>query len=311
MTTPSTFAALQPWAPPTLRSTPLERFLSGRLVQRARKQEGQPLDLAKARKSIPLLSADALVPRGVTRTRSHIHGVPTVRYTSGNSARGTVLYFHGGAYITGSPTEISAPTVAKGGPDIVSVDYRLAPEHPYPAAQDDAMTVYRGLLETVDPSKLIVQGDSAGGGLALTLVQAIAAAELPMPAAVVAAYPWGDLSLSGPSWTTNRDRDILVYSQIKTSALWYAGERKLTDPAVSPLFGSFEGFPPTYMMVGTADMLLDDARQLAARMESAGVDVLLDEFTDAPHGFNGVPTRMGRECNCRVLRVVDAVLPRR
>jgi monoterpene epsilon-lactone hydrolase len=289
----------------------VERALIAVLSRGARKKEGVPMDVAAGRASGAFLESDKLVPRGVVRTEEIIAGVPVVRSTSGSPDRGTVLYFHGGAYVTGSAKSVGVPVAAKGGPDVVSVEYRLSPEHPYPAGQDDAMAVYRALLETVEPERLMVMGDSAGGGLTLTLIQAVAAAGLPMPAAIVPIYPWGDLSASSPSWTSNKGRDILVHSQVGESARWYAGGRDLRDPLVSPMFGSFAGFPPTYMVVGTRDLLHDDAKFIEARMLEDGVAVRLDVFDRAPHGFNGVPTAGGRDCNRRIRLFIDAVLPPR
>jgi monoterpene epsilon-lactone hydrolase len=295
--------------PPAKKPTLVERILIALFVGRARKQEGQPMDVEGARKSGARIEAGMKPARGVTRTEEVIAGVPVVRSSSGNAARGTVLYFHGGAYVTGTAFGTGVPAAADGGPDVVSVAYRKAPEYAYPAAQDDALAVYQALLGEVGPSRLMVLGDSAGGGLLLTLLQGVAAAGLSMPAAAVPIYPWGDLSMSGASWTGNKERDILVHSQISTCARWYAGDLDLGDPLVSPLFGSFEGFPPTYMVVGTRDLLLDDARALESRMKKAGVPVRLDIFPDAPHGFNGVPTRAGKDCNARIRRFIDAVLP--
>jgi monoterpene epsilon-lactone hydrolase len=296
---------------PRHRPNLLERVLIASLSRGARKKEGVPMNVGADRAKGDFMTSDRLVPRGVKRTEEVIAGVPVVRSTSGSSDRGTVLYFHGGAYVTGSAKSIGVPVAAKGGPDVVSVEYRLSPEHPYPAGQNDAMAVYRSLLESVGPDRLMVMGDSAGGGLTLTLIQEVAAAGLPMPAGIMPIYPWGDLSASSPSWQSNKGKDILVHSQVSESARWYAGDLDLRDPLVSPMFGSFVGFPPTYMVVGTRDLLVDDAKYIERRMSQDGVPVRLDVFEGAPHGFNGVPTAGGRDCNRRIRRFIDAVLPPR
>lgn len=277
------------------------------LARGARRREDQPFDLEAARRES--MRFVPRVPKGITVTDERIAGVPVVRFSSGNAARGTVLAFHGGAYVLGDPRSLSIQAWKNGGPDVVSVDYRLAPEHPYPAAQDDALAVYRALVETVGADRMVVTGDSAGGGLALTLLQAVVAQGLPMAAALVAVFPWGDLSMSGPSSTRNKGRDILVKSEVTLSARWYAGERDLKDPAVSPLFGSFAGFPRTYMPIGSRDLILDDARRIAARMLADGVDVHLDVFPGAPHGFNAVPFAGSRQANARARAVIDEALP--
>ncbi|CAM5277584.1 alpha/beta hydrolase [Streptomyces atroolivaceus] len=257
------------------------------------------------------MAARFRLPRGTQSAEERIAGVPVVRFSSGGCDRGTVLAFHGGAYMLGTAHVLSIPVAKDGGPDVVSVGYRLSPEHPYPAAQDDAMAVYRALLETVGAARVAVMGDSAGGGLALTLLQAAAAEGLAMPRALVAVHPWADLSLSGASSTANAGRDVLVRSELEQAADWYARERDLQDPSVSPLFGSFERFPRTYIAVGTRDLLLDDSRRVASRMRDQGVDVRLDVFPGAPHGFNAVPLAQGRQCNARARGFIEAgLLPR-
>jgi monoterpene epsilon-lactone hydrolase len=293
------------------RSGPFGRFLTGVLVGNARKRDGKPFDVVLERERSNRTTSRIPLPRGVRKTEERIAGVRVIRLSSGARERGTVLAFHGGAYALGIPDYPSVPAAKDGGPDVVSVDYRLAPEHPFPAARDDALAVYRELLSTVGAERLVVMGDSAGGGLALSLLQAAAAEGLPMPAALVAMFPWGDLSLSGESSRTNRDRDILVHSEVSLAAGWYAGGRRLDDPAVSPLFGSFAGFPPTYIAIGSRDLILDDARRLAVTMRAEGVDVHLDVFPDAPHGFNAVPLPQGRQCNARARALIDHALPRR
>jgi epsilon-lactone hydrolase len=285
--------------------------LTNLLARDARRREGKPFDLAAARNQNGRATGVLARQRGVQRTEEEIAGIPVVRFSSGGGDRGTVLAFHGGAYVLGDAGSLSIPFAKNGGPDVVSVDYRLAPEHPYPAGQDDAMAVYRALLETVGADRMAVTGDSAGGGMALTVLQAVVAADLPMVTALIAVFPWADLSLSGPSSKINKGRDILVRSEVELSARWYAGDRDLQDPAISPLFGSFRGFPRTYIPIGSRDLILDDARRVAAKMKSEGVDVQLDIFPGAPHGFNAVPFPAGRQCNARARAIIDAALPPR
>jgi monoterpene epsilon-lactone hydrolase len=295
---------------PLKKSGPVGRLLTTVLARQARARDGKPFDLEEARASGEKSTAGLFgPPKNVTRTEETIAGVRTVRFSTGGASRGTVLALHGGAHVLGSPNSLSINASRNGGPDVVSVDYRLSPEHPFPAARDDAMAVYRALLDSVGADKLAVMGDSAGGGLALTLLQAVAAEGLPLPAALIAMYPWGDLSMSGASATENRTRDILVYSEVSQAAKWYAGDRDLNDPAVSPLFGSFRNFPPTYMAIGSRDLILDDARRIAQKMEEEGVDVHLDVFPEAPHGFNAVPFAQGRQCNARARALIDFALP--
>lgn len=289
----------------------VERLVGSVVARSARRREGVPFDVHDARAQQDRFIARLRAPKGVGQTDDVIAGVPVVRSTSGNGDRGTVVSFFGGAYVTGSARGISFLAARDGGPDVVSVGYRRSPEHPHPAAVDDALAVYRQLVSTVGADRLVISGESAGGGLALRLVQRAGDEGLPMPAGIVAFYPWGDMSLTGASWTTNRGRDVLTYSQIVESVQMHAGGLDPADPALSPLFGSFADFPPTYIAVGTRDMLLDDARQLTARMHEAGVDVRLDVFEGAVHGFNVVPLPTGRSANARARAFIDAVLPRR
>lgn len=291
------------------RSGPVGTALTNLLAWQARRAEGRPFDLQAARSRDARAAQKFPVPRGVQRTQERIAGIRIVRYSSGAADRGTVLALHGGAHVLGSPEALSIPMAKNHGPDVVSVDYGLSPEHPFPTALNEALTVYRALLDSVGADRMAVMGDSAGGGLALSLLQAVVEAGLPVAAALVAVHPWADLSLSGPSNTRNRGRDILVHSQLEQSARWYAGDRDLQDPAVSPLFGSFGGFPRTYIPVGSRDLLLDDARRVAAKMIADGVDVHLDIFPGAPHGFNAVPFPAGRQCNERARAIIDAALP--
>jgi epsilon-lactone hydrolase len=293
------------------RPGPGMRLVSVLLGARARRQEGRPVDLARERQLNDRISARLRAPEGVTVTDEVLGGVPVVRMSSGGGARGAVLFLHGGAYALGSARQAlaSVAVCTHGGPDLVSVGYRLAPEHPYPAALDDALAVYRELVRSPGAERLVVAGGSAGGGLLLLLLQRARDEGSPMPVAAVAEYPWVDLSMSGASATANVGRDMLVRSQLLEEAAWFAGGRDLRDPAVSPLFGSFHGFPRTYLPVGTSDLLLDDARRVAAAMAAEGVDVVLEEWPGAIHAFTALPLREGRLYRRRLRAFVDAALP--
>ncbi|WP_051684403.1 alpha/beta hydrolase fold domain-containing protein [Blastococcus sp. URHD0036] len=287
------------------------RVVGALLGARARRQEGRPVDLERERRLNDRITARLRVPAGVTLTEEVLGGVPVVRLSSGGGARGTVLYLHGGAYVLGSARQAlaSVGVCTDGGPDIVSVEYRLAPEHPYPAAVDDAIAVYRALLDSPGAGRLVVAGESAGGGLLLLLLQRAHDEGLAMPAVAVPAYPWADLSTSGPSATANMGRDLLTRSQLLEEAAWFAGDRDLRDAAVSPLSGSFRGFPRTYLPVGTRDLLLDDARRVAAAMAADGVDVELEEWPGAVHAFTALPLPEGRRYRQRLRELVHAALP--
>lgn len=267
--------------------------------------------MAADRRLLRRLTSLARAPRGVKLTDEVIAGVPVLRASSGARARGTVLYLHGGAYMAGSARDgVNAAHIsADGGPDLVSIEYRLAPEHPYPAAVEDALAVYRELVRVPGPDRLVVVGESAGGGLALVLLHKAREEGLPMPAAVVPIFPWADLSLSGTSSTANIGRDMLTRSHLLEAAGWYAGGRDLREPGLSPLFGSFRGFPRTYVPVGRHDLLLDDARRLVARMRAEDVQVVLEEWPGTIHGFVRLPSAEGRQCRRRIQAFVHEALP--
>lgn len=281
------------------------------LSARARRREDEPVALARAREENDKVSDRLIRLPPEVRTRNEcLAGVPVIRYTAGGGA-GTVLYIHGGAYVLGSARQgaTAAHLCLDGGPDVVSVEYRLAPEHPYPAAIDDVMAVYRELIGTVGADNLVVAGESAGGGLLLMLLQAARARGLPMPAGAAPTFPASDLSFSGASVTENKGRDMLVYSELVEFARWFAGDRDLRDPAVSPVFGSFDGFPPTYLAVGTRDLLLDDSLRVADAFAAAGVDAVIDIWPGACHAFTAMPFREGRQYRRRLRRFVADVLP--
>jgi monoterpene epsilon-lactone hydrolase len=226
--------------------------------------------------------------RGISETEESIAGVPVRRYSSGGNSPGVVLHLHGGAYYCGTSKmgRCYSRIAAHGGPDLVSVDYRLALEHPYPAAVDDALAVYQALL----PKPVVVAGDSAGGGLALALVQRIRDEGLAMPVGVAPIFPWADLTQSGASYAATAGRDMMTKNAGDWAAGMYAAGQDVRTPGISPLFGSFAEFPPTLVTVGTCDALLDDARAVTAALRAAGATVTLNEVPGGIHGFTTLPT---------------------
>ncbi len=171
------------------------------------------------------------------------------------------------------------------------MEYRLAPEHPLPLAVDDAVTLYGALLhENISPSQIIIMGDSAGGGLSLLAIQKFIARQYPIPRGVVVVSPWTDLSSSGQSYIRNRLADVLLRPEslgwgIKQVLGHNHEQRKRDDPMFSPLFGSFKGFPPMYVNVGTAEILEDDSRQVVEKAQQAGIDVTLEEGIHLAHTY--------------------------
>jgi epsilon-lactone hydrolase len=205
----------------------------------------------------------------------------------GADGEGVILYLHGGGYSIGSArtgANLAAPLARSTGVPAVSLEYRLAPEDPFPAAVDDALAAYRELLDS--GQKVIVAGDSAGGGLALALMLAARRDGLPQPVAAVLYSPWTDVSLSGGSVDSRGDFDPLFSrAQMAESAEWYVGGQDARAELASPLFADLTGLPPLLIQVGSAEVLLDDSLRLAVRAAEAEVDVSLDVIAGAPHVF--------------------------
>lgn len=199
-----------------------------------------------------------------------------------------VLYLHGGGYVMCSVNthrELASRIARAAAGRVLTVDYRLAPEHPHPAALDDAVSAYRWLLERgVDPTRLVIAGDSAGGGLTVATLVALRDLGEPLPAAAVCLSPWVDLEVTGESTVTKADADPVVKAEtLRTMAGHYVGSGSSRAPLASPLYADLSGLPPLLIQVGTAEILLDDATRLAARARQAGVEVTLEPWEDMVH----------------------------
>ena len=236
--------------------------------------------------------ARTIVPDGIRTAQVTLGPRRTVLVEPADAARaGTILYFHGGWYMVGSPETALALTgnlVARTGFRAYSPDYRLAPEHPFPAAVGDALGAYRALLEDgVDPGSIVFAGDSAGGALAVATCLTARAAGLPMPAAIAAFSPALDLTLSGESMVTKAGVDPYFDPQDLQPlvAAYLAGQDPHLELASPVLHADLTGFPPMLIQVGTNEVLLDDSTRMAARAREAGVDVVLDVTDDVPHVF--------------------------
>jgi len=210
----------------------------------------------------------------------------TTHETRNSSA--TLLHCHGGGYVLGKAgvTDYSMILVGlRAGARVLSVDYRLAPEHPFPAALDDAIRAYRWLLDNGTPaSRIAITGDSGGGGLALALLLRIRDEGLPLPRAAAVVSPWADLTGSGDSVTTLAEYDpILNWPRLASCVDAYAVEHDPRDPYLSPLFGDFRGLPPLLVQVGEREILLSDGTRVAQEAREAGVDVTLEVWDGMPH----------------------------
>lgn len=205
-----------------------------------------------------------------------------------------VVYFHGGGYVMGSldsHKELMGRISRFCRATVLGVDYRLAPEHTYPAALDDALKSFQWLLkQDVDPSRIMLAGDSAGGGLALATLSSIRDAKGTLPAGAFLFSPWTDLTVSGESTSTRAQADpmIKVPNMLHLASL-YCGGVSSSNPLISPLFADFSGFPPLLIQVGDAEVLLDDASRIANKAKAARVNTLYQVWDEAFHVFQAMP----------------------
>ena len=231
------------------------------------------------------------LPDDITLTEGTLDGVSILEVAppeADDDAR--ILFFHGGVFALGSARASAALAALLGRQaraTVVSVDYRLAPEQPYPAAPDDALAAYRGLLESgVAPGGIALFGESAGGALALGTLVAARDAGLPQPAAAVLYSPWVDLTMSGASMQSKAGLDLaLARDGLQLKVADYAGAADAASPAMSPLFADLRGIAPLLIQVGSYEVLLDDATRLAAAAAAADVDVQLDVTSGVQHVF--------------------------
>ena len=235
----------------------------------------------------------ARLPRGVSKVPveervAGVHGEWILNHAEPFSRR-VVLYLHGGGYVGGTIQmyrSITSAFALRCGARVFAVDYRLAPEHPFPAALDDALAAYRWLLEQgVEASKIVVAGDSAGGGLTLSTLLAIRERGLPRPAGAVMIAPWVDLLATGDSVRTNARTDDVVVPDNGENKLAHAymGGAPLDTPLASGLYAELAGLPPMLIQASAIEVLLDDAVRLDAKARAAGVDSKLRLWDGLPH----------------------------
>ncbi len=236
------------------------------------------------------------VPATVRISPAQVGGVPGEWVEGKNAAKSVLLYLHGGGYFGCSPASHRPITVgfALQGFRVFAADYRLAPENRFPAAVDDAVAAYRGLLNEGNlPGQIVVAGDSAGGGLALSLLLALRQAGVPLPAGAAVFSPWTDLAATGESIRTNAARCAMFHGpDIGLSARYYLGEMDPRNPLASPLYADFAGLPPLLIHVGTDEVLRDDSTRLADRARAAGVRVELRVWPVVPHAWQLAPQKI-------------------
>jgi len=223
----------------------------------------------------------------VERVTAPVAPAEWLRPPSAEAGR-VVLYLHGGGYVIGSPRShrhLAAAIAGAAGASALSLDYRRAPEDPFPAAVDDAVACYRWLLEQgIAPGRIVIAGDSAGGGLTVATLVALKDARVPLPAGGVCISPWVDLTFSGASYETKAAADPIVRRPgIDEMARAYLGKTDPRAPLASPVFADLRGLPPLLIHVGSDEVLLDDAVQLAERAKAAGVSATLEVWDRMIH----------------------------
>jgi acetyl esterase/lipase len=239
-----------------------------------------PPPLEETRKGFEQMTAMFPFPADAKLQEVDAGGVPAAWIeTPGARQDAAILYLHGGGYILGgiqTHKELVARISRASGLRCLAIDYRLAPEHPFPAAVEDACTAYRWLLaQGVAPARLAVAGDSAGGGLALATLVALRDARTPLPAAGVCLSPFADLEGTGESMRS-ADDPLITKDAIAMMTAAYLQGRDPKQPTASPVHADYRGLPPLLIQVGTREVLLDDSRRVGERARAAGVDVTLE-----------------------------------
>lgn len=220
------------------------------------------------------------IPAGLEITTVTINGLRAEWIMPSNATKEKVIFFfHGGGYVSGSCSDhrIHVAKFVKGSNiGALLFEYRLAPEHPYPAAIDDSVTAYRWLLyQGVSPSNVVFAGDSAGGGLCLALLLALKDQGIPLPAAAVALSPWTDLKCTGESYFSNAKKCLSPEGTWTAFSKHYVGDCDPALPWISPLYGDLRGLPPVLIFVGSEEILRDDSVRFAQKAKDAGVNVTL------------------------------------
>ena len=256
-------------------------------------------DLTKHRQSQDRIGALLGAEKGVEYTPVTVEDMSCewVRVTRAHMKKYVILYCHGGGYSTGST--VYARTLTKKlaestSMDVFAFNYRLAPEHPYPAATDDALKAWNYLMYLGYGARdVIVAGDSAGGNLALSLTLRLKEQERLLPRGLVLLSPWTDLTKSGKSYESRKEVDpVLDHEYLDRMIENYAGGQALSYPLISPLFGNFKGFPPTYIQVGDNEILLSDATLLHKKLLKENVSAHLDVYKGMWHVFQMSPIKI-------------------
>ena len=249
------------------------------------------MDVSEQRRLLRELTSAQPLPADVTVTAAALGGVPTAEITvDGIEPRHVILYFHGGVYVLGDAFQaagLAAQIGRRTRAKVISVDYRLAPENPYPAAVDDALAAYEALLQDgTAPLDIAFAGESAGGGLAVATLVNAREHGLPLPAAAFVMSPYADLTLAGTTMDTKREADpLLSRENLRARVPDYVAGQDAAAGLISPVFADLSGLPPLIIQAGSHEVLLDDAVRLARQAATADVEVTLDITPGVPHVF--------------------------
>jgi acetyl esterase/lipase len=248
--------------------------------------------LAEQRSRLEKYSRVFKIAKDVSISDLSANGVSAAFFDVAHSKPGTILYLHGGAYAVGSVKvhrEFLARLAIACQMKVLAIDYRLAPEHPFPAALQDALAAYQCLIsQGYDPSSIVIAGDSAGGGLAIAMLISLRYDGLPLPACAVCLSPWLNLSHTGEKSNNNKD-PFLNPALLSLYARYYVGAGDATNPLVSPSFADIRGLPPLLIQVGTNEILLEEIQQFCEKARQAKVEVSLDCWQGMFHVFQIIP----------------------
>jgi monoterpene epsilon-lactone hydrolase len=255
----------------------------------------EDLSLQERRDGMEASLAGIPMPDDIKTTAVDINGIPGLWVEAPNvDASKYVIYYHGGGYVMGSldtHKELMSRVSRACNARVLGVDYRLAPEHVYPAAVDDGVASYEWLIsQDVDPAKVMLAGDSAGGGLTIATLLALRDKGSSLPAGGILFSPWTDLIASGESATSRAAADpMITISALQEIAQIYYADADPKDPLISPVFADLTGLPPLLIQVGDAEVLLDDASRLADNAKQAGISTVYQVWDDAFHVFQAMP----------------------
>jgi monoterpene epsilon-lactone hydrolase len=255
-------------------------------------EKGIQIRVAQSREGLEQLASLAKLPKDVSIKKVNINDIAANWISTPESnLNNIILYLHGGGYVEGSLTshqDLAVRIARASKTRVLLIDYRLAPEHPFPAGFEDAVMCYRWLLEKekIPPNKIVIAGDSAGGGLTLCTLIKLRDEGLPLPIAAVCLSPWTDLAMTGDSIKEAAKIDPwLKPSELYFMAELYIGDTDPKNPYISPLYGELSGLPPILIHVGNAEILKSDSTRFAEKAKKVGVDLTLEIWEDMIHVF--------------------------